>query len=263
MAGSFSERFSEVGRLVFASAMVGFGVLYVLWAGLRTPRPGPPWPIVGVSMACLVGALFLAFGAALLSRVGASRGALGLAIVLFVYAVVTYLPPLLRHVRNPAPWTSGFEVVALAGAAFVLAGDGKEMGLQRVGEILFSVALVVFGCQHLIYGPFVARLIPGWIPQRLFLAYFTGGAFLAAGAAIGLKRMGPLAGSLIGLMFLLWVGIVHVPYVAGAMRDGAQWTSAFVALGMCGAGFVVGGASRAGGVGMGRSRGGARGRGLR
>jgi hypothetical protein len=40
-------------------------------------------------------------------------------------------------------------------------------------------------------------------------------------------------------MFLLWVLILHAPRVVGALHNGNEWTSMFVALAMSGAGFVV------------------------
>jgi hypothetical protein len=51
--------------------------------------------------------------------------------------------------------------------------------------------------------------------------------------------MGRLAASLLGLMFLLWVLLLHSPRVAGAAHNGNEWTSLFVALAMSGAAFLV------------------------
>ncbi len=91
------------------------------------------------------------------------------------------------------------------------------------------------------YGPFVAHLIPSWIPARLFWAYFVGIAFIAAALSIVAKRSAALAANLLGLMFTLFVLLVHVPRVAAASHNGNEWTSAFVALAMSGGAFAVAG----------------------
>ena len=44
--------------------------------------------------------------------------------------------------------------------------------------------MVVFGLSHFAYADFTASMIPAWMPARLILAYVTGAAHLAAGAAL-------------------------------------------------------------------------------
>ena len=61
----------------------------------------------------------------------------------------------------------------------------------QVGRILFAIGLVVFGVQHLMYGAFVATLVPVWIPFRLFWAYFVGVAFISAALAIVSGKLAP------------------------------------------------------------------------
>jgi hypothetical protein len=51
-----------------------------------------------------------------------------------------------------------------------------------------------------------------------------------------------LSGILLGMMFLLWVVLLHAPRVAMSPHNGNEWTSEFVALAMCGASFVLAGA---------------------
>jgi hypothetical protein len=51
-----------------------------------------------------------------------------------------------------------------------------------------------------------------------------------------------MAAMLLGAMFLLWVVFLHAPRVAGAIRNGNEVTSLFVALAMCGLSFVLAGA---------------------
>src|SRR5438445_10855342 len=45
----------------------------------------------------------------------------------------------------------------------------------------------------------------------------------------------------LGTMFFLWVVLLHIPRVAGAIRNGNEVTSLFVAVAMCGLSFVLAG----------------------
>jgi hypothetical protein len=146
-----------------------------------------------------------------------------------------------------------FEILAMVGGAWVLAASFRADGrgspswdnmvwrLADVGRFLIAVSLVVFAVQHFMYARFVATLIPAWIPAHLFWAYFTGIAFVAAAISIATKRMLGVAAMLLGTMFLLWVVILHAPRVVGAIRNGNEVTSLFVAVAMCGLSFVLAG----------------------
>src|SRR5882757_10338240 len=96
---------------------------------------------------------------------------------------------------------------------------------QTVGRIFVAVSLVVFGVQHFIYGAFVAGLVPAWMPGRLFWAYFVGVAFFAAAAGILYQRLARPAATLLGVMFFLFVVLLHIPRIAAHSSDGNEWTS--------------------------------------
>jgi len=83
--------------------------------------------------------------------------------------------------------------------------------------------------------------VPAWIPAHLFWAYFTGIAFVAAAISIATKKMLGMAAMLLGTMFVLFVVLLHIPRVAGAIRNGNEVTSLFVAVAMGGVSFVLAG----------------------
>jgi len=175
--------------------------------------------------------------------------ALLLGAVFALYSSLIYAPRIEAHVHDPGPWTSGCEVLAMCGAAWVLAGSngrgtsaGKSMP-GALGRLLYALPLVVFGTQHFLYARFVATLVPSWIPVRLFWAYFAGVAFIAAALSIATQQRSRLAASLLGTMFFIWVWIVHSPRVAAAPHNANEWTSLFVALAMCGGAWTIAGAS--------------------
>jgi hypothetical protein len=248
----------RVGRLVFGAAMMCFGALYLVFAGgLGGVVPGPPWSAVSHVLAWVVGIGFIAAAVCIVFRWQGQLAATLLGIVLLLRALFVFLPRLAMHIHDPAPWTSGFEILAMSGAALVLAamlpvwgtdfGLGQknvQLALAKAGRYMFAISLVVFAVQHFIYGTFVATLIPAWIPWHLFWTYFVAVAFLAAALSIASNKFTAFAGILLGAMFLLWVVILHAPRVAASPHNGNEWTSEFVALAMGGASLVMASAPR-------------------
>lgn len=110
---------------------------------------------------------------------------------------------------------------------------------QTLGRILVAVSLVVFGVQHFIYGGFVATLVPAFMPGRLFWAYFVGVAFVAAAIGILTRMLARPAATMLGVMFFLFVLLLHIPRIIGNASNGNEWTSGFVALAMCGGAWIL------------------------
>jgi uncharacterized membrane protein YphA (DoxX/SURF4 family) len=138
----------------------------------------------------------------------------------------------------------------LAGAAWVLAGslsapangqswDAATHKLATAGRFIFGASMVVFGFQHFMYGQFVSMLVPSWLPWHIFWTYFFGVALIAAGISIVTGIQARLAAILLGVMFLLWVVVLHAPRVAASPRNGDEWSSLFVAIAMCGSCFII------------------------
>ncbi|HEV2709854.1 MAG TPA: hypothetical protein VGU67_06570 [Edaphobacter sp.] len=241
---------SRVGRILFGLAMVLFGLLYLFHARGTGPAPGPPWAAETGILACLIGAGFVVVGVSIVSKMGARAAAVSLGVVLLLRVLIFFVPQWIRHSHDPGPWTSGAEIMAMGAAALVLAGELELLNsmswesLVVAGRFLFAAALVVFGVQHFLYAKFIATLIPAWIPGHLFFSYFVGAVFLAVALSLATKIQGRLAAALLGLMFLLWVVVLHAPRVAATPQNGNEWTSAFVALAFSGGSFVLAGALR-------------------
>jgi hypothetical protein len=242
------------GRIIFAIAMVFFGVeFFILVSSMNGPLPGPPWRrgVLALDWFACVG--FVVAGVSIATGKMARLVGVVLGVVLLLYGLLCYVPALVTRLHDPGPWTVLFEILAMVGGAWVLAASFPDEGLRSpswdnvvwrladVGRFLIAIALVVFAVQHFMYARFVATLIPAWIPARLFWAYFTGVAFVAAALAIATKRMFGMAAMLLGTMFLLWVVLLHAPRVAGAIRNGDEVTSLFVAVAMCGLSFALAG----------------------
>jgi uncharacterized membrane protein YphA (DoxX/SURF4 family) len=110
-------------------------------------------------------------------------------------------------------------------------------------RIFVAISLVVFGIQHFIYGGFVSGLVPAFMPGRLFWAYFVGVAFVAAAIGILTRMLARPAATMLGVMFFLFVVLLHLPRIVGNASDGNEWMRGFVALAMCGGAWILASAS--------------------
>jgi uncharacterized membrane protein len=238
----------KAGRIIFAIAMVLFGVEFFIFArSMAGPLPGPPWARGGISLAWFSCAGFVLCGVSIAMVMMARWAAMLLGGAMLLFALIRWVPDLVAHLHNPGPWTVVFELLAISGGAFVLAAslssqDGAWSRLATMGRYMVAVSLLVFAVQHFMYARFVATLVPAWIPRHLFWAYFTGGAFVAAALSLAAGKLVRLSAGLLGVMFLLWVLMLHTPRVAASPRNGDEVTSLLVALAMGGVSFILAGA---------------------
>jgi hypothetical protein len=219
--------------------MAGFGIQYLVHALFSAgPGSGPPWAPAHPFWAFLTAIVSIAAAVCIAANIQVRCAAIVLAVTILARALLFYVPKLAANPHDPGPWTSGFELLALCGAALVLAGARTSI---KLGRVLFAVSLVVFGVQHFLYAHFIATLVPSWILGHLFWAYFVGIAFVAAALSIATQIKIGLAATWLGIMFLLWVLVLHLPRVAAALHNGNEWTSLFVALAMSGGAFMLAG----------------------
>lgn len=91
------------------------------------------------------------------------------------------------------------------------------------GRLFFALPMGVFAADHFIGPHEIAGMIPNWIPGHMFWAYFVGCALLAASLSIILKRYSVLSSALLGLMFLLFVVLMHIPDAIATPHDRFAW----------------------------------------
>jgi hypothetical protein len=236
------EKLVKTGRTFFAVSMAAFGILYLFRALLAAgPGSGPPWTPTHPFWGYFTAIVLIVAAGCFVAKVQVRCAALALAITILVRVLWVYVPKLVATPHDPGPWTSGSELIALSGAALVLAGATTSI---KLGRFLFAVPLLVFGIQHFLYARFIATLVPSWIPGHLFWAYFVGVAFVAASLSISSQIGVRLSATWLGIMFLLWVLVLHLPRVVGAPHNGNEWSSAFVALAMSGGAFLVAASSK-------------------
>jgi uncharacterized membrane protein len=130
----------------------------------------------------------VACGVALLSKRTVRTAALALGGLLFLCALILEVPKNAAHIGNISLRTTVFEPLALASLAWLLPGRGATPSfLARGSRYLLALSLIVFGMDHFLALPFIATLLPGWIPWHVFWVAFFGAAFIAAGLSIALN----------------------------------------------------------------------------
>ena len=105
--------------------------------------------------------------------------------------------------------------------------------------VLFALCIAVFGYQHFEFLRFVAPLVPRWIPAHALWVQITGAAMIAAAIAFFLPRVAVPAGIALGVMFLLWFFLLHVPRVIASPHNRDEWTSAIIVLAMADASWIM------------------------
>ncbi len=224
------------GHAAFAATMIALGILGLvqgdftpIWAGV--PKGVPAREVL--AYLCAVVSLLTGFG--LLWR----RSAVAASQVLLIYLLLWLVLFRLSHIFIDPPavvtWWACAETAVMAAGAWVLyawfAGDREgprcsfatgERGL-RIARVLYGLALIPFGVAHFTYLKETIVLVPGWLPWHVAWAYFTGGAMIAAGAAILVGLYARLAVTLSALEMGLFTLLVWVPIVA-AGPNAFQWS---------------------------------------
>ena len=239
------------GQLVFGVAIAAFGVEGLTCVPLGLKVRGVPWFPANQFLAYLTAIALLAGGLCIVVNFRVRLTATLLAILFLLDVLFFQLSLVVVSPMNLSVRTVCFEGLAISGSALTLAGTLCTVGsrsrpwgriaekLIKSGPYLFAVSSVVFGIDHFLILDFIASLVPAWLPWHLFWAYLTGTAFIAAGISIATKWLDQWAAFLLGTMFALWFLILHSPRVVIALRSHDpnapnEWSSAFIALGMCG-----------------------------
>ena len=205
------------------------------------------------------GIIFIAAGVAIIFEKKARAMSLILGVIFLAIFCFYYIPyeliidPYYKHLGE---WGDAEKELALSGGAFVIAGSfprqetsfKSRFSLTRLlemlipfGRIFFSITMISFGIDHLLYTKLIAVLVPGWIPGHIFWTYFAAAALIGSGIAIVLNVKVKLVATLLGTMIFIWFIIIHIPNVmAPPLIDKQnQITSTLSALAFSGTALVI------------------------
>lgn len=122
---------------------------------------------------------------------------------------------------------------------------GVGLHAVRLARVLFGLTCIFYGWSHFAYAQYTAGMVPGWLPDRLGWAYFTGFAHIAAGVGIALGVLPRLASLLEAIMMTLFGLLVWVPSFfmqprpAWAALPQVQWSELVLTLVLAVSGWVV------------------------
>lgn len=227
----------RAGPVVFGVGVGVMGLLNFVYVdgvlGLETVPAGVPWRMLVVYVS---GIVLVAAAVSVFIKEGVRTTAAVLAVMLSLWVVMLHVPAVVRAPEDADAWARAGETIALAGVAWVLAGAGT------VGRVAFGIGIAVVGVLHLMYAPLLVAFVPAWLPPGgLFWVYVTGGARLVGGVAILTRVQARAAATWLGVMFLAWVVILHVPAVVAQIGGRVAWTSLAIAVAMCGGAWVMAG----------------------
>jgi hypothetical protein len=103
-------------------------------------------------------------------------------------------------------------------------------GLDRIvflGPLLFAIPMAIFGGDHFMAAPFVAKIVPSWIPGHLFWTYFVGVALIAAALSLATNIQSRLSAALLGIMIFIFVLTIHIPSCFATPYDKTRLTIVF------------------------------------
>jgi len=239
--------FAWLGRLFLGVSFFAFGFQEFRYSGYvpdlgLVPYGAHPHRVLG----WLAGAILLAGAAAVLTGKLPRYMMFVLGPAFLVGAVSRFFFHVPELFTSTPYRTVFFELITCCAGSWMLAGlllsrsdDRLAQKLGAIGYWVFAIATIIYGIGHFAATAFVASVIPRWIPSPVFFTYFTGAALIAAGIAMLARVWLRPAAALLGLMFFLWVVLLHTPRILHAVHDADEWNSGFVCLAMSGCALLV------------------------
>ncbi len=228
-------RITGTGGLLFAATLIALGLFGLIQGGLGAIwQPVPKDLPFQEPLAYLCAIVSLIGGAGLLAGRFALPAARLLSTALLLWILAFRAPAILRAPLSIGSWENCAETTVIASAAIILAG---RPGIARA---LYGLSMIVFGLAHFGYLSETASLVPGWLPEPVAWAGFTGGAYIAAGLAVLSGRRARLAAMLSALQMGGFTLLVWMPIItASGPKTDFQWNETVLSGVLTLAGWVI------------------------
>jgi uncharacterized membrane protein len=243
-------------RVFYSIAIIGIAVLQMVKAGFMPVIIPSSIPYLPGCIACIwvVGLLMITASVLIIGSAKYGRtAALALGTFLLLLFVALHLPYQIEtNLRFLAGWSDALKILALSGGAFVVAGSlTNPITSHRPSSIIarlipagcyfFAVDILVAGIMHFLYMPFVAMLVPAWLPWHYFWGYLAGVGLVGAGLGIILNIKLKCAANLLGIIIFIWLVTLHIPRAIAdpVSGNGNEIVSVFEALAFSGIAFLI------------------------
>ena len=239
---------SRFGRFAVGIALVAFGVANFVVGDFVAGR-APAWPAGWpgqLAWAYVTGLVLIGAGVCILTGRRAVRAALVAAALIAAWAFLRQLPFALQDHQFGGAWTNlgkaltfSGGLVGVAGSFILASAESSDAEIYRawamrtVGRLSLAAFLVASGIQHFLFTPFVATLVPTWIPRPIVWTYIAGVALIAGGIGLVIAATARLAATLVGLMVLTWLFVLHIPRGI-RINNQNEWTAVIEALAVSG-----------------------------
>jgi uncharacterized membrane protein len=245
-------RIASVGHAVFAATLIAFGIF-----GLVRGDFAPIWDVVPNDFPTREGLIYLCAmvslicGGGLIFQRTAGTSSRVLFAYLLLWMLLFKLPLIVQSPLVEGSYQNWGESAVLVAGAWVLYAwfatpwDRRNLGFAtgeagvRLARALYALAMIAFGLSHFVYLNLTAPLVPAWLPSHVAWAYFTGGAYLAAGVAILIGVYARLAAALSALQMGLFTLLVWVPLMVEGLMSASQRGEFVISWALTTAGWVV------------------------
>ena len=221
------------GQVVFALAVAALGLLSLGSGDFALNWQPVPKGIPGREiLATLSGAMLFFGGLGLLFKPIARLAAMVLTVNFFFWLIVLQGPRVFAGWSHAGAWLGFGETSMLVIGAWAILASLQENGANSAhfARLLFGIGAPLIGLSHFVYLKETVDLVPAYLPQREFFAWFTGAAHIAAGFAVLLSVLPRRAASLEGLMMALFGLMVWAPKVAAHPDSRFLWTALLVSI---------------------------------
>jgi uncharacterized membrane protein len=249
----------KIGCWFFAICLAGlagqqfyFGDILPLFIPFPTPIPGH------VVVAYLFSIILIGVAICLVAEIWPRTVMLLMSGLFLLLIIFCHIPSVLwsnSHGLSFGVWTRALKLLSFAGTGFIIAecfpdevvGPKMERFLKPLGAMIpsgatmFSLMLIIYGIDHIVYEEGVKTIVPTWVGSSVFWTYFSAVTLMCSGIAFILRIWVKQVGILQGTAIFIWVFVLHIPRaVADPMSNmGNELSSVFTALGGSGACFVL------------------------
>jgi uncharacterized membrane protein len=224
------DKLMPFGRLFFAIPLAVFGSEHFSdTADIATLVPS--WIPAHTFWVYLVGVALIAAALSITVKVQSRLAATLLGTMFCLFVVLMDLPAVVAQPGNRIFWALVLRELAFASGALAFAGS--QMSARRAGGVpvlvtfarfVIGIAAVFYGVEHFLHPTFATgvpleKIMPEWIPGRLFWAYLAGAVLIVSGACLVANKKTREAATYLGVMILLLVLFEYLPMLIASPKD--------------------------------------------